>query len=140
MSCKKKFEIIKIAQENQHLHKRITERRSFYNAEQWERDYYKNQYYKRNHCVFPVIDFCHTDSDYPKYKSNTSRFTKFNSTTSQFQNQFRTSQEGTNTQDEDMSKILYKKTDYILHLELCYIEFSVHTHRYLLFCFILLSL
>lgn len=131
MSGTKKFEIIRVAQENQHLYKRLTERGSFYHVDQWEKDYQKNQYYKSNHCIYPVINFCHTDSNYPRYKSNTGRYSKYNKTVSHYHINCRntTSNERINTQDENMPKILYNKTDYILHLELCYIEFSVHTQR-----------
>ena len=53
----KKNEIIKMTQENQLLLKRIQERGSYYNVSEWVKEYEKSQYYKRNHCIFPSIDF-----------------------------------------------------------------------------------
>ena len=42
----KKLEIIRVAQENQHMLKRINERGSYYNTSKWEKDYERAQYYK----------------------------------------------------------------------------------------------
>ena len=53
----KKNEIIKMTQENQLLLKRIQERGSYYNVSEWVKEYEKSQYYKRNHFIFPSIDF-----------------------------------------------------------------------------------
>jgi hypothetical protein len=36
MTSNKKYEIIRVAQENQHMLKRIQERSSFYNVDKWE--------------------------------------------------------------------------------------------------------
>ena len=60
ISSTKKYEIIRMAQENQHMLKRINERGSFYNVSKWEKDYERSQYYKRNHCIYPSIDFYKT--------------------------------------------------------------------------------
>ena len=60
MAGNKKKEIISIAQENLHMLKRLTEKTSCYNFQQWEKEYDRAQYYKRSHCVYPSIDFYKT--------------------------------------------------------------------------------
>ena len=57
MGGNKKHEIIRVAQENLYMLKRLNERTSFYNVEKWNKDYEISQYYKRNHCLFAPIDF-----------------------------------------------------------------------------------
>ena len=58
--------------------KRINERGSFYNVSKWEKDYEKNQYYKRNHCVYPSIDFYKTQKAFYKYKNESKSMPKIN--------------------------------------------------------------
>ena len=53
----KKYDIIRVAQENLYMLKRLSERTSFYNVEKWNQDYEASQYYKKNHCLHPPIDF-----------------------------------------------------------------------------------
>ena len=57
MGGNKKHEIIKVAQENLYMLKRLNERTSFYNVEKWNKDYETSQYYKKNHCLYSPIDF-----------------------------------------------------------------------------------
>ena len=71
----KKNDIIRVAQENLFMLKRLSERTSFYNVEKWNQDYEASQYYKKNHCLHPPIDFNKTQ----KYGSN-----KWNSTRKKF--------------------------------------------------------
>ena len=56
----KKYDIIRVAQENLFMLKRLSERTSFYNVEKWNQDYEASQYYKKNHCLHPPIDFNRT--------------------------------------------------------------------------------
>ena len=60
MAGNKKKEIVNIAQDNLHMLKRLTEKTSCYNFERWEKDYDKQQKYKRLHCIYPSIDFYKT--------------------------------------------------------------------------------
>ena len=60
MAGNKKHEIIRVAQENLYMLKRLNERTSVYNVDKWNRDYEASQYYKRNHCQYPSIDFYKT--------------------------------------------------------------------------------
>ena len=60
MAGNKKHEIIKVAQENLYMLKRLNERTSVYNVDKWNRDYEASQYYKRSHCQYPSIDFYKT--------------------------------------------------------------------------------
>ena len=53
----KKNDIIRVAQENLFMLKRLSEKTSFYNVEKWNQDYEASQYYKKNHCLHPPIDF-----------------------------------------------------------------------------------
>ena len=71
----KKYDIIRVAQENLYMLKRLSERTSFYNVEKWNQDYEASQYYKKNHCLHPPINFNKTQ----KYGSN-----KWNSTRKKF--------------------------------------------------------
>lgn len=57
MAGNKKHEIIRVAQENLYMLKRLNERTSFYNVEKWNKDYEASQYYKKNHCLYSPIDF-----------------------------------------------------------------------------------
>ena len=57
MGGNKKHEIIRVAQENLFMLKRLNERTSFYNVEKWNKDYEISQVYKRNHCLYAPIDF-----------------------------------------------------------------------------------
>jgi hypothetical protein len=59
----KKYDFIKITQENQYLLKRLNDRNSFYDTNTWEKDYDKSRKYKKNLCVFPSIDFRKTNSN-----------------------------------------------------------------------------
>ena len=60
MAGNKKHEIIRVAQENLYMLKRLNERTSCYNVDKWNKDYEASQYYKRNHCQYPSIDFYKT--------------------------------------------------------------------------------
>ena len=53
MAGNKKHEIIKVAQENLYMLKRLNERTSFYNVDKWNKDYEASQYYKK------IIAFTH---------------------------------------------------------------------------------
>ena len=53
----KKNEIIKVAQENLYMLKRLSEKTSYYDVEKMNRDYEASQYYKKNHCLHPPINF-----------------------------------------------------------------------------------
>ena len=60
MAATKKNEIIRVAQENLYMLKRLNEKTSAYNVDKWKKDYEASQYYKRNHCQYPSIDFYKT--------------------------------------------------------------------------------
>ena len=60
MAGNKKHEIIRVAQENLYMLKRLNEKTSVYNVNKWNRDYETSQYYKRSHCLYPSIDFYKT--------------------------------------------------------------------------------
>ena len=65
----KKHEIIRVAQENLYMLKRLNERTSFYNVEKWNKDYEASQQYKKNHCLYSPIDFNKTQR-YGSYAKN----------------------------------------------------------------------
>ena len=60
MAGNKKHEIIRVAQENLYMLKRLSEKTSVYNVDKWNKDYQASQYYKRSHCQYPSIDFYKT--------------------------------------------------------------------------------
>ena len=92
MAGNKKHEIIKVAQENLYMLKRLNERTSVYNFNKWNKEYEKSQYYKRSHCKYPSIDF---------YK--TQRYGAFN-------NMLTSSTKNTN------KKAVYSQTQYSGHM------------------------
>ena len=69
MGGNKKHEIIKVAQENLYMLKRLNERTSFYNVEKWNKDYEVSQYYKKNLCLYSPIDFNKTQK-FGSYQQN----------------------------------------------------------------------
>lgn len=75
MAGYKKHEIIKVAQENLFMLKRLNERTSFYNVDKWKKDYEVSQYYKRSHCQYPSIDFYKTQK-YESLYNKTNLFTE----------------------------------------------------------------
>jgi hypothetical protein len=73
----KKNEILKVAQDNLFMLKRLSEKSSCYNVDKWNQDYEASQYYKRNHCLHPPIDFNKTQkqiSSFRKYGFNRKKF------------------------------------------------------------------
>ena len=82
----KKNEIIKIAQENLFMLKRLREKTSCFNNKKWKEDYIKSQSYKKNRCEFTPIDFTMTTKK-SRINENNIQFTdyariKFNKTIS----------------------------------------------------------
>ena len=67
----KRHELIKVAQENLYMLKRINEKTSFYNVNKWNKEYEASQYYKNSHCQFPSIDFYKTQRASSFYKTYT---------------------------------------------------------------------
>ncbi len=134
--------------------KRINERTSFYNVAKWERDYEKSQYYKRNHCAYPSIDFYKTQKTFYKYKNESKSMPKSNfpmrSTKYKFFEDYDANDfEGVkNIQSEkkrkeeeekkrikkeeenNKPKILYKTQSVFSELGNCNVEFSVQTQKF----------
>lgn len=52
---KNKLSLIDVA--NLYLLKRVNDCTPYYNVKNWEKDYAKSQYYKKNHCQLPIINF-----------------------------------------------------------------------------------
>jgi hypothetical protein len=52
-----KKKIPPIEEANLYLLKRINGCSPYYSVNKWEKDYEKSQYYKKNHCQLPIIDF-----------------------------------------------------------------------------------
>jgi hypothetical protein len=134
MTSNKKYEIIRVAQENQHMLKRIQERSSFYNVDKWERDYQKNQYYKKNHCVFPCIDFYRTQkaggagyrqASFPQKK----KYATYNDHFDYDINRRKDSKQDNEDDDDENVKVLYKTETYLEELGRVIAEFSVQTQK-----------
>lgn len=134
LAASSKFEIIKIAQDNQHMFKRITERRPFYSIMKWENDYEKHLYYKQKHCMFPSINFVQTEGNH-RFTTSYSKKRKINyfNTTNQTQASQKVINEDTvNLQTEGnqvLPRILYKNINYIDLLGQCNCEFSIQEMR-----------
>ena len=142
MTSNKKYEIIRVAQENQHMLKRIQERGSFYNVSKWEKDYEKSQYYKRNHCIFPSIDFYKTQRannfsnramSYGKTgysKKQYATYNRFVYDRNKTNNSERDNNKVNDNKEEEKPHVLYKTQSYLGELGQCNIEFSVQTQKY----------
>ena len=148
ISSSKKYEIIRVAQENQHMLKRIHERGSFYNVSKWEKDYERSQYYKRNHCIYPSIDFyktqrLFTQANKPKTSYSVGKkyrtFGDFNA--EDFDGVKNLQSEQKRKEDEEMKKNkgeddkkspkkLYETPSYIDGLGNCNVEFYVQTQNF----------
>ena len=96
----KKYDIIRVAQENLFMLKRLSERTSFYNVDKWNQDYEASQYYKKNHCLHPPIDFNKTQ----KYGSG-----KWSSTRKKFFSKTHYASMGDLDAKNKVSKISLKK-------------------------------
>lgn len=131
MTSNKKYEIIRVAQENQHMLKRIQERSSCYNVNKWERDYQMNQYYKRNHCMFPSIDFHKTlrpGISVPLFPYKR-KYATYNDHFNYDVNRRKESTNDESEDDKDKPKVLYKTNTYFHGLEQVEVEFSVQTQK-----------
>ena len=60
LTYSKKEKLINVALENLNIYNRLNSKYSTYNLKNHLRDYDKAQYYKKNHCKFPSIDFYRT--------------------------------------------------------------------------------
>ena len=56
----KKEELMDLARENYNIYQRLNSKNSSYNLYNHLRDYEKAQYYKKNYCKYPSIDFYRT--------------------------------------------------------------------------------
>ena len=135
-------EIEQIKKKKNEVLKRIQERGSFYNVSKWEKDYEKSQYYKRNHCIFPSIDFYKTQRGssfnsrgYGTYSNRTgfgqnkySTYDRFVYDRTKSNNSIQ--EENKKNDEEDQPHVLYKTQSYLTGLGECNIEFSVQTQKY----------
>jgi hypothetical protein len=60
MSFKKKEELNDLAKENYNIYQRLNAKCSSYTLNSHLRDYERAQYYKKNYCKYPSIDFYRT--------------------------------------------------------------------------------
>ncbi len=137
----RKYDYIKITQENQHLIKRLNDRQSFYNTKAWEKDYEKSQNYKKNLCVFPSIDFHKTSMENTKKKKfENTQYSLFgrikNIKIDNTQNNFhKTSGEfypNEDHKDNGEKKLLFTKMVFLGELSHCQVSFSVHNKHFII--------
>ena len=145
ISATKKYEIIRVGQENQYLFKRIQERGSFYNVSKWEKDFEKNQYYKSNRCIYPSINFVKTYSTgFGKSKTNNvanythTAYTKkpaydrfnFTSPVGRKNSGNEDVQENqVEEEEDDKVKELYTTNTYLEGLGMCTVKFTVQKQK-----------
>ena len=77
INYQRKNEHMRIAQENQNFVKRLAEGKTSYNIRQLVRDYNQSQYYKKQVCNFPSIDFYRTRKDFAKMTKNNDEYISF---------------------------------------------------------------
>lgn len=62
---------LEILNTNKYFYNKIRQQNSVYDLDKWERDFKKSQYYKKNICFFPTIDFHKLDQrNIEKEKNN----------------------------------------------------------------------
>jgi hypothetical protein len=133
--------------------KRINERGSFYNVSKWEKDYEKSQYYKRNHCVYPSIDFYRTQraNFYNKNESKSMQKTNYplrrnykyfedyeakdfegvkNIESEKKKKEEEEKKKKKNEEQRNKPKILYITQSVFGDLGNCNVEFSVETQKF----------
>jgi hypothetical protein len=115
----RKMELYKIAQENQFLLKRINEKTSFYNTKKSLDDYKKSMNYKKNICVFPVIDFNNTNNRFHDIKMKT-----FNISARNFEDE----EIGESTE----RKVFYNKNFLVRDLSNCSVKFYVEDKKFII--------
>ena len=77
INYQRKNEHMRIAQENQNFVKRLAEGKTSYNIRQLVRDYNQSQYYKKQVCNFPSIDFYRTRKDFEKMTKSNDEYISF---------------------------------------------------------------
>ena len=110
----KKQELIKMAQENLYMLKRITEKTSFYNVNKWNKDYETSQIYKKSLCQFPSIDFYKTQRASSFYKTYTTSLSESSNGNYFNRNKFRTMNQTTNS-FRNIKKKKKKFSDFTYH-------------------------
>ena len=65
----KKEELMDLAKENYNIYQRLNSKNSSYTLNHHLKDYEKAQYYKKNHCKYPSIDFYRTNKSSSSFNS-----------------------------------------------------------------------
>jgi hypothetical protein len=140
-SQNKKWDLLDITQNNQHFSKRLKDKKSIYSSVDLERDYDKNQHYKKNLCVFPSISF--QPQIESKNTENSTLFDKFKtskiklistgegfSTSSQIN---KNKENYNSSSNRNNRKILFNKNVFIKDLSYTNLSFVVEDKKYFKF-------
>ena len=65
-----KSNIMEMAQKNLYMYKRLVEQQPTYNLNKYLEDYNQNQYYKKNLCKFPCINFYKENNEIKNKRKN----------------------------------------------------------------------
>ena len=86
----KKEELMDLARENFNIYQRLNAKNSSYNLVGHLRDYEKAQYYKKNYCKYPSIDFYRTRKSSSSFCSifNYCTFNNYNNINNEFSNEY----------------------------------------------------
>jgi hypothetical protein len=86
----KKEELMDLAKENYNIYQRLNSKNSSYTLKYHLKDYEKAQYYKKNHCKYPSIDFYRTSKSQSLFNSifNYCTFNNYDNINNEFYNEY----------------------------------------------------
>ena len=86
----KKEELMDLAKENYNIYQRLNSKNSSYTLNYHLKDYEKAQYYKKNHCKYPSIDFYRTSKSTSSFNSifNYCTFNNYDNINNEFYNEY----------------------------------------------------
>jgi len=86
----KKEELMDLAKENYNIYQRLNSKNSSYTLNHHLKDYEKAQYYKKNHCKYPSIDFYRTSKSSSSFNSifNYCTFNNYDNINNEFYNEY----------------------------------------------------
>jgi hypothetical protein len=86
----KKEELMDLAKENYNIYQRLNSKNSSYTLNHHLKDYEKAQYYKKNHCKYPSIDFYRTSKSTSSFNSifNYCTFNNYDNINNEFYNEY----------------------------------------------------
>ena len=107
----KKEELMELAKENYNIYQRLNSKNSSYTLNKHLKDYEKAQYYKKNHCKYPSIDFYRTSKSTSSFNSvfNYCTFNNYDNINNKFYNEYNRNKSCLNIYQNENNKERQKK-------------------------------